>query len=68
MLFKLPELNAAADASKAVAAVVEAVAHGDMGLSEAAELARLVGAYVTAVEATDFERRLTELEAGVATI
>jgi hypothetical protein len=61
---KLPELGSATDASRAIAAIVEAVASGDVGLTEAAELARLVGAYVTAVEATEFERRLTELEAG----
>lgn len=62
MNFAIPELNSAADTSKAIAAIASAVAHGELGVSEAAELSKLVENYVRAIEATDLEKRLLVLE------
>ena len=60
--FDFPPLESAADAAAASAAIMMAVAAGDLTPSEAAELGKLVEGYVRALEATDFERRLAKLE------
>jgi hypothetical protein len=62
MLFTLPELRSVSDATKAIAAVALAVAKGEVGPSEAAELSKLIESYVRAVEATELEQRLLALE------
>jgi len=46
-----------------MAAVTAAVAAGEITLGEATELARLVGAYLKAIEAHEFDQRLRALEA-----
>lgn len=51
MPFQLPALNTAADAAGALAALTAGVAAGDLTPGEAAELSRLVAAYVKALEA-----------------
>jgi hypothetical protein len=61
--FRLPPLEKVGDAGAANAALVGAVASGDLTPSEAGELAKLVHAYTRAVEATDIQDRLTKLEA-----
>jgi hypothetical protein len=61
--FGLPALEKVGDAVAANAALVGAVASGDLTPSEAGELAKLVDAYTRAVEATDIQDRLTKLEA-----
>jgi hypothetical protein len=60
--FKLPELGSAADASKAMAAITVAVAHGELSPGEAGQLSGVVEAFVKAIEATEIERRLRVLE------
>ena len=60
--FEFPTLQSAADAASASAAIMAAVAAGDLTPSEAAELGKLVEGYVKALEATDFECRLAKLE------
>lgn len=60
--FTIPELNSAADASNAMAAIAVAVARGELGVSEAGELSKLVETYVRAIEATELEKRLLALE------
>lgn len=62
VLFALPELRSVSDATKAIAAVALAVAKGEIGPSEAAELSKLIETYVRAVEATELEQRLLVLE------
>ena len=62
VLFALPQLTCAADAVKASAAIVEAVAVGDLTPIEAAELSRVVDGFTRAVEAADLDARLTKLE------
>ena len=62
VLFELPPVSSAADAAKAAAALLEAVAVGDLTPAEASELGKLIEAYIKALEATDFAERLTKLE------
>jgi hypothetical protein len=62
--FALPKLEQASDAVAAAAAIVEAVATGDLTPSEAAELSRVVNAYATTLEAANFDARLRRLEVG----
>jgi hypothetical protein len=61
--FALPKLERAADAVSAAAAIVDAVAAGELTPSEAGELSRVVSAYAATLEAADFEVRLRKLEA-----
>jgi hypothetical protein len=61
--FRLPPLEKVGDAVAANAALVGAVASGNLTPSEAGELAKLVDAYTRAVEATDIQDRLAKLEA-----
>jgi hypothetical protein len=60
--FALPALTAAADAAKASAAIVEAVAIGDLTPSEAGDLSRVVEAFTRTLEATELEQRIERLE------
>ena len=62
VIFELPPVACAADAVKASAALVAAVADGDLTPAEAGELGKLIEAYVRALEATDFAARLENLE------
>jgi hypothetical protein len=61
--FALPRMETAADSVKASAALVEAVAEGELTPTEAAELQKLVDGFTRAVEATDIQERLAKLEA-----
>jgi hypothetical protein len=60
--FQLPALCTAADAARAMAVITAAVATGDLTPGEAAELSRLVEAYVKALEANEFDLRLRAIE------
>jgi hypothetical protein len=62
VLFELPPVSSAADTAKAAAALLEAVAVGDLTPAEASELGKLIETYIKALEATDFAERLTKLE------
>lgn len=61
--FVLPPLKTAADAAAALAAIAAATADGELAPAEARDLTGTVDAFVHALEAQEFERRLTELEA-----
>src|SRR4051812_41800808 len=61
--FSLPKLQTGADAVQATAALVQAVAAGELTPSEAAELSKLVESFSKAVELFDLEQRLEALEA-----
>src|ERR1700746_3400356 len=56
--FQLPALRSAADAASAMAALTAGIASGDVTPGEAAELSKLVGAFVTARAAHDLDLRL----------
>ena len=60
--FTMPELRSVGDATRAISALMSAVAKGELGASEAAELSKLIETYVRAVEATELEQRLLNLE------
>lgn len=60
--FALPEIETAADLTKATGALMQGVASGEITPSEAAELSKLVEAHVKAIEAVDFAGRLAALE------
>ena len=59
--FQLPALRSATDAASAMAALTTGVGAGEPG--EAAELSKLVEAYVKALEAGEFDQRLRAVEA-----
>src|SRR3712207_3016964 len=61
--FTLPELKSAADAVTASAALVQAVAAGELTTGQAAELGKLVESFVKAIEVADVVERLERLEA-----
>jgi|SRR5690242_14559155 Family of unknown function (DUF5681) len=58
----LPAVRGAADLAGTMAAITTASVQGTITPGEAAELARVVEIFVRAVETSDFERRLRELE------
>ncbi|KAA2241149.1 DUF5681 domain-containing protein [Salinarimonas soli] len=60
--FTLPKLETPADAVKASAALLEAVAGGDLTPSEAAELQKLVDGFTQAIHVHDIDARLRRLE------
>ena len=60
--FTLPELQTAADAVRASAALVQAVAAGELTTGQAAELSKLVESYVKTIEVADLEQRIIALE------
>ena len=63
--FRLPALQSPADAISAMAAITAAVADAGLTPGEAAELSKLIDAYVRAVEVTEFDQRLRALEMNV---
>jgi hypothetical protein len=60
--FALPPLERAEDAAAAMAAIMAAVAGGELSLGEAESVAKLVELFVRSLEAGEFERRLGALE------
>jgi hypothetical protein len=64
--FALPKMNKARDAVNASAAIVEAVADGDLTPSEASELSRVVDSYARSLQTVEFEERLSKLEKEIA--
>ena len=61
--FALPPVATASDAVTASAALVAAVADGELTPSEAAELGKLVDTVIRSIELTDVQDRLGRLEA-----
>src|SRR5262249_42559626 len=64
--FDLPEMKEAKDAVNASAAIVAAVAAGDLTPSEAAELSKVVDGYSRSLHTVEFEERLSKLEKAMA--
>ena len=58
----LPPIRGAADISGAMAAVLGAAARGRITAGEAFALSQTIETYLRAIDATDFERRLRQLE------
>jgi hypothetical protein len=64
--FALPPIDSAADLHRAMAALLEAVARGEVTVGEAYELAQTVDIFIRAIDAAEVERRLQRLEAAGA--
>jgi len=60
--FELPALNTPADAVAASAAIAAAVSAGDLTPLEATRLSNVVHAYVQALEAHEWEKRIAKIE------
>lgn len=60
--FDLPKIESAADAAKAMGAILGAVAKGELTPTEADGVTRIVEGFVKALEASEFEMRLRALE------
>jgi demethoxyubiquinone hydroxylase (CLK1/Coq7/Cat5 family) len=58
----LPHIKSVADAVAASAALLTAVAAGDLTPSEAADIGKSVDNYLRSIEATEFEERLAKIE------
>lgn len=58
----LPEVNEAADLSRLTAAILEAVARGEVETGQGAALASIVAAHGKALEITELEQRISALE------
>jgi len=63
--FDLPEMKEAKDAVNASAAIVAAVANGDLTPMEASELGKLIESYARTLQAVEFEERISRLEKAV---
>ncbi|MBM0206911.1 hypothetical protein JNW90_30830 [Micromonospora sp. STR1s_5] len=64
--FPLPPIQTAADAVPASAAVLKAVAEGELTFEEAEKLTKMVANVCAAIEVADLAERLTRLEAEAA--
>jgi hypothetical protein len=62
--FDLPGMNNADDATKAMGAIMSAVANGDITPSEGSEAAKLVGLYIDTLKTADLEKRIKQIEEG----
>lgn len=62
LVFHLPTIESADDVAKGLAAVIGAVAAGELAVDEAAGVAGLLEQRRKAIETIDFERRLAALE------
>jgi uncharacterized protein DUF5681 len=62
LMFDLPQLNSAEDGPRETSAILSAIAAGQITLSEAVELSRLVDSCLRALEAKEFDDRLKLLE------
>ncbi|MEL7178493.1 MAG: hypothetical protein AAFN63_01565 [Pseudomonadota bacterium] len=60
--FDLPKMEGADDAAKAAASILAAVSQGDLTPTEGAHVMALIETYRRTLEATEIEKRLTELE------
>ena len=60
--FKLPAVTSARDAADISAAVMAAVSNGDITLSEASEIGKLIDSYVKAYQVAELDDRNVRLE------
>ena len=60
--FTLRKMERASDAADASAAIIEAASSGELTPSAAGELMKIVESYARALQVSDFEDRLEQLE------
>jgi hypothetical protein len=58
----LPPMTTAADAVSAMSAIMQAIGDGDLGVSEAAELAKVVAGFAATLGTAQLEQRLVQVE------
>jgi hypothetical protein len=63
--FDMPAIESAQQAQAAMASVLSAVARGDLLLSEAIEMSKLIDIYLRADEARELTKRLDAIEEGM---
>jgi hypothetical protein len=64
--FELPKMIESKDAVTASAAIVAAVAAGELTPTEAAELSKVIDGYARTLQAVEFEERLSKLEKAIS--
>jgi hypothetical protein len=64
--FELPKMIESKDAVSASAAIVAAVAAGELTPMEASELGKLIESYARTLQAVEFEERLSKLEKAIS--
>ena len=62
--FALPRMATAGDAAQAAGGVLEAVAEGDLTLTEAVQIMLLIDAFRRLLEVSELEARIAALEGG----
>lgn len=60
--FTLPKIERASDAATASAAILDAVAEGELTPAEAGEIVKLIEGFVKTLELTEIDERLKRLE------
>ena len=63
--FDLPEMKTINDAVPAMGALVQAVGHGELTPTEAAELTKMVQAFAKIIETAELEERVRTLEEAI---
>jgi len=63
---KLPKMTTVSDMPKFTAALLDAVSSGKLGPSEAEKLCKIVTAHREAIQISDFEQRIADLETAAA--
>jgi len=60
--FALPEIECAENAARAMAAILSAVASGELSPIEGREVSGIIQTYIQTLESSDIEARITALE------
>jgi hypothetical protein len=64
--FDLPAVSSVTDVKDAAAAILKAVAEGDLTPLEAADVVKVLQTYTSILETTEFEERLAKIEASAS--
>jgi hypothetical protein len=64
--FELPKMTHAKDAVNASAAIVAAIATGELTPSEASELCKVIDTYARTLQVVEYDERLSKLERAIA--
>jgi hypothetical protein len=59
---RLPKIKNTSDLARFTSALLDSVASGKLGPSEAEKLCKIVTAHTAAIQVSDFEQRITDLE------
>lgn len=62
IVVELPKLENSSDALNAIAFVTMAVSRGDLSIDDGEALSRMIEVYIRAIEAHDYETRISKIE------